>query len=82
MVIYLLRFSSIQWECEWEEGYKKDSCEISMGNFGDNFSDSDKKSGVQILLNPTEKWSGRLDLNQRSSDPQSDALTKLGHAPM
>ena len=28
-----------------------------------------------------EKWSGRLDLNQRSLDPQSSALSGLGHAP-
>ena len=31
---------------------------------------------------PVESWSGRRDLNSRPLDPQSSALTKLGHAPM
>ena len=26
-------------------------------------------------------WSGRLDLNQRSSVPKTDGLTKLSHVP-
>ena len=37
----------------------------------------------RVATNPaTEIKSGRADSNRRSLDPQSSALTKLGHVPL
>ncbi len=40
-----------------------------------------KKDSRPKVVSPYLYWSGRRDLNPRPSDPQSDALAKLRHAP-
>ena len=66
------------WCCypAWQ-GFRVSAENCGMGSF----SQMDEKSRLATRCCETAYKSGRLDSNQRPSDPQSDALSRLRHAP-